>query len=277
MTGTRSGSSRAAHAFARGAHGVDFVLVEPSHPGNIGAAARALRTMGFARLTVVAPRLPGAVRDPRARALASGAFSVLDAARTVDSLPAALEGARLTIAVSAAGREFAASPASPRTIAPMVLHQVRSHAAYTGPAPVALVFGTERTGLSIAQAQLCQLMCAIPADPDYSSLNLAQAVQVLAYELRQAWLQEPPDALETVDAGASPASQEAADPLATNAQLEGLYAHLQSSLEGIGFLDPAAPKRLMPRLRRLLNRAAPTTKEVDILRGICTRMDRLRP
>ncbi len=240
----------------------EFVLVRPSHPGNVGAAARALRVMGFGRLTLVEPRHPDVARHPEALAFASGAQDVLASCRVVDSLDAALAGVTLAVAVSAAGREFAPTAQLPEVIA----QRCRSELAADGSAAVALVFGTERTGLLIGEALHCQALCSIPGSPDYCSLNLAQAVQVLAYAMRREL---------TADQVPAPAAREQAGAAyATNAQVEALFVHLETALIEIGFLDPRHPKKLMPRLRRLFSRTRLEVAEVDLLRGVCTQIER---
>ncbi|MEZ5739289.1 MAG: RNA methyltransferase [Burkholderiaceae bacterium] len=259
--------------FSRHDRLVRFVLVEPSHPGNVGAAARAMAVMGFSRLCLVAPKVAGAAFHGEARALASGANHVLVASETVGSFEAAVAEARLVIGFSAGGREFAAEPVTPESMAASVLRCLDENADGDGAraAPVALVFGTERTGLPIALAQKCHLLCRIPANPAYSSLNLAQALQVIAYVLRQAINAAPAAALPVPRADQAPVRRD--DRAATHAQLEGLHAHLESVLIEIGFLDPDKPRRLMPRLRRLFTRSGLSLKEVDILRGICARIE----
>lgn len=248
---------------------VDFILVEPSHPGNVGAAARAIRVMGFSRLVVVAPPDREVLRHPQAIALASGADDVLAAARCLDSLEAALADTTLALGLSASGREFGPAPVPPRPACAELVRELQASAR----ARVALVFGTERTGLSIGQLQLCQRLCAIPGAGDYRSLNLAQAVQVMAFVMSEAI------GAATVDAGAwlssprrAPGTPEG-EP-ASGAQVEAMYAHLERALVGIGFLDPAHPKKLMPRLRRLFSRTRLGVEEVDLLRGICTKIER---
>jgi tRNA/rRNA methyltransferase len=247
---------------------IRVVLVEPSHPGNIGSVARAMKTMGLTRLVVVAPREPGFARVPEAVAFASGAHDLMEAAVVVDTLEQALAGTVLQMATASMPREFAAQPLDPDTASLQMLDQLRLAAD-----PVALVFGTERVGLSMAQAQLCSHFASIPTALGCDSLNLAQAVQVFAWSLRRA-------ALQAVDSDAQPSSLvRRAQPTgrsdsdyATHDQVEGLYAHLESALIAIGFLDPAEPKRLMPRLRNLFGRTRLQRQEVDILRGVCTRM-----
>lgn len=247
-------------SFQDAAGRIEFVLVSPSHPGNVGAAARALRVMGFRRLTLVAPRYPDMAQHPEALAFASGAQDVLASCRVVGSLDEALANATLAVAISAAGREFAPEAQLPEDIAERCRHEL----AADDKAAVVLVFGTERTGLLIGEALRCQALCSIPGAADYGSLNLAQAVQVLAYTLRRALVDAPV---------AQPKRSEGAA-YATNEQVQALFVHLESSLIEIGFLDPRHPKKLMPRLRRLFSRTRLEVAEVDLLRGICTQIER---
>jgi len=228
------------------------VLVHTSHPGNIGAAARAMLTMGLERLVLVAPRR---FPDPEADARASGATAVLAGAQVVESLDAALSGAALTIGLSARPREFAGQVLSVRAAAE------RAVAGATH-GDVALVFGTEMSGLSNDELARCAVVASIPANPGYASLNLAAAVQVAAYELRVAAGQD----------GVWAARRFAP---ATHDEIEGLHAHAAHTLAAMRFLDPAMPKRLMPRLRRLFARAGLEREEVNILRGVLARIDEL--
>ena len=259
---------------------VAFVLVGTSHAGNVGAAARAMRTMGLADLRLVAPRFDDVAQRPEARAFASGATAVLDAARRFDTLAEAIGDAALAIAVSAEPREFGPEPAPPETCAAdaiAVLDAAPSHR-------VAFVFGAERTGLSIAEVQACGALVGIPASPSYASLNLAQAIQVVAYCVRRAALDATARARAGDDAvhegadheGARRERTEAPDGarLADQRAVHGLLEHLERALLAIGFLDPAHPKKLMPRMRRLLLRARLRPEEVDLLRGVCKRMER---
>ncbi|WP_213296119.1 RNA methyltransferase [Paraburkholderia sacchari] len=232
-----------------------FVLVEPSHPGNVGAAARALKTMGFSRLVLVAPRVPQVHCDPEAVAMASGADDVLAAAHIVPTLADALAGVQWSMALTARTREYGPPPGAPRQAAQDARRQV-AHG------DIALVFGNERTGLSNDDVERCSALAHIPANPAYSSLNLAQAVQVLAYELRLAYLGEgePPMVL--------PGGPSAGTPLATSDDIERMYVHLENALIALDFLDPANPKKLMSRLRRLFARSGLEREEVNIVRGI---------
>lgn len=233
---------------------VRFVLVAPSHPGNIGAAARAIRTMGFRQLAVVAPREPAFRDHPEALAFATHAAGVLQAAATHETLAQALAGVRLSFAMTGYGREFGPPLIDLRQAA------ARSHAHLRSePGDVAFVFGSERNGLLNVDVERCSACCAIAADAQAASLNLAQAVQVAAYETRLAL------AGGAIDPQLTPFAPE---PPASHQHIEGMLAHLEQALVAIGYLDPAQPGRLMSRLRRLLARAQPSDSEVDILRGI---------
>lgn len=225
---------------------IRIVLCQTSHPGNIGAAARAMKTMGLSRLVLVKPK---SFPHAEAVAMASGATDVLDQAIVCDSLSEALHGTTLAIGMSARRRELSHELVSAR-------EGVQRAIAVGHHSPVALVFGTEMSGLSNAELDHCQLLAMIPANPEYSSLNLAAAVQVLSYELRMAALDNP-----------QPTSNEPT-PLAASEEIERFYTHLEQTLVEIGFLNPDQPKRLMQRLRRLYGRAALEKEEVNILRGI---------
>jgi tRNA/rRNA methyltransferase len=224
---------------------VRVVLSHTSHPGNIGAAARAMKTMGLHDLRLVQPKQ---FPDPAAVAMSSGATDVLDAAVVTDDLAAALTGAALVVGCTARRRDLSHTMLSAREMAPLLLAQAAN-------APVALVFGTEMSGLTNAELDQCQMLVHIPASPDYSSLNLASAVQILSYELRCA---VPELAMP------APAQQE----LARHDDLELFYKELEQTLVAIGFLNLAAPRRLMTRLRRLFSRALLEKEELNILMGI---------
>jgi tRNA/rRNA methyltransferase len=231
-----------------------FVLVETSHPGNIGAAARAMKTMGFGELVLVNPRFPDALTQDEAIAFASGAQDVLSGARIVGSIDEALAGCNFAAALSARLREFSPPVVAPRALAAQLVTD--------GGLTAALVFGNERYGLPNAAVEKCNVLINIPANPDYSSLNLAQAVQLLAYECR-------------VAAGGDVASTSAIGfqgDAASIEQIEGMYAHLEQALVAVEFLDPAQPKKLMPRIKRLFSRTQLETEEVNILRGIANQI-----
>lgn len=227
-----------------------FVLVGTSHPGNIGAAARAMKTMGFSQLILVNPRFADAAAHEEAIAFASGAQDILSAARVVGSIEEALDGCNFAAALTARLREFSPPVTGPRSLAAQL-------SADSG-LSAALVFGNERYGLPNEVVEKCNVLINIPANPDYSSLNLAQAVQVLAYECRLAAIG---DTLPTTAIGFQGEA-------ASVAQIDGMYAHLEQALVAIDFLDPDNPKKLMPRLKRLFSRTQLETEEVNILRGI---------
>lgn len=234
---------------------IRFVLVEPDHPGNIGGAARALKNMGFTDLALVRPkRFP----DPQATWRAAAAVDVLEAARVFDNLDEAIADRVLVAGTSARRRSV---PWPTRTAAEFA-EQV---AAEPPGQPVAVLFGREVSGLTNDELRLCHLRVAIPADAGYTSLNLAMAVQILAYELRKA-----------MDAAAPPAEEEADwdRPLANAAQMAALYAHIERVLVGIDFLDLKAPRQAMTRLKRLFARVRPDATEVAMFRGVLTHVER---
>ncbi|WP_372700445.1 RNA methyltransferase [Castellaniella sp.] len=244
---------------------VRFIMVRPSHPGNIGSAARALKTMGFGSLHLVAPRDPAAAHHPEAIALASGAGDLLETARIHATLAEALAPATLTFALTARPRALGPQACDIREAAGLSASELaKPHRC------VALVLGTERSGLSNDEMGLCQYACHIPANPAYSSLNVAQALQLCAWELRYALLPlsgqaRLPDTHGRHDPGSDPAS---------NQQVDALLEHLERAMRATGFLDPAHPKKLLPRMRQLWIRAQPSIDEVDMLRGLCTAMIR---
>ncbi len=224
---------------------VRFVLFEPTHPGNIGAAARAIKTMGFDRLTLVNPV---GHPDPEARARASGALDVLESATVAGSLAEAVRDCGVIIGASARHRRLGIVELDPRECARQILQG-------SAGLPAAIVFGPERSGLTNEELDLCQAIVYIPANPAYSSLNLAAAVQIIAWELRCA-------------AGVSVPTPVPEAPPATVENMELFYEHLQRVLLASDFLDPANPRNLMRRLRRLFNRARLDRNELNILRGI---------
>jgi TrmH family RNA methyltransferase len=232
---------------------VRVVLVAPTHPGNIGASARAMLTMGLARLWLVAPaRFPHA--DAVARA--SGADAVLAAAQVVPTLDAALDGVACAIGYTARAREFAGDVRSARDAAGLAVASARAGH------EVALVFGTEMSGLSNDDLARCTAAATIPTNPAFGSLNLAAAVQVAAYEVRVAALGD--------DVWRAPRFAPA-----TRDAIESLHAHAERTFVALRFLHPQMPKRLMPRLRRLFARAGLEREEVNILRGVLARIDQL--
>jgi tRNA/rRNA methyltransferase len=233
---------------------IRIVLCATSHPGNIGGAARAMRTMGLSRLVLVDPlRFP----DAQADAMASGATAVLDAADVVPTLDEALAGAVLAIGYSARPREFAGAVLPVRGAAAEALR-------YAAAGDVALVFGNEMSGLSNTELAQCQVVATIASNPEFGSLNLAAAVQVAAYEIYVA------------AHGDSVWSAPAFEP-ATHDEISQLFAHGERALVALNFFRPSQPKRLLPRLRRLFARARLEKEEGNILRGILARIEeRLR-
>lgn len=227
---------------------IRIVLCEPHHAGNIGAAARAMKTMGLARLFLVKP---DDFPSHEATRRASRASDVLNGARVCESLNEALSGVALAVACSARTRDMAVPQVDARGAAARLAEVAASQ-------PVALVLGNETFGLTTAQVNLCQLIATIPADPDYSSLNLAAAVQVFAYEVR----------LAVIGGQRANTARTDAHRLANHDELEGFYAHLERALIESGYLNPQQPKKLMQRLRRLYARAELEPEEINILRGM---------
>jgi tRNA/rRNA methyltransferase len=230
-----------------------FVLVETSHAGNVGAAARALKVMGFQDLVLVAPRWPNVTRKAEAIALASGALDVLDGTRVVATLAEALDGVSHVCATAMTPRDFGPPLAAPRA---------HFEALAADPPDIAFVFGSERFGLANDDVYKAHVCLSIPTAPGYGSLNLAQAVQLIAYDWRQA--------LGGFDVQPRTAAATRADAQA----VQGVLDHWQRVLVEIGYLDPEAPKKLMPRLNQLANRAQLTAEEVHILRGIARAIGR---
>jgi len=225
---------------------IRIVLSHTTHPGNIGAAARAMKTMGLRQLYLINPRhFP----DPQAEAMAAGADDVLHNAVVCTSIDEALQGVAFTVAMTARLRDISIEVQTPREAMPQVLQQAATQ-------PVALLFGTEMSGLTNEEMGKAQLGVNIPANPEFSSLNIAAAVQVMAYELSVAAQNFVPGFQEV-----QPAPYE---------RVEGLYAHLERTLFEIGFFTTQNPARLMQRLRRLFARARLEEEEINILRGILT-------
>jgi tRNA (cytidine32/uridine32-2'-O)-methyltransferase len=235
---------------------IRFVLVRTSHPGNIGSAARAIRTMGFERLELVTPaRFP----DTEANALAAGADEVLANAGIHDALIDSLDGSSLALGLSARRRGVNLPEISPREAAAQVL------AAAARGEQVALVFGNERTGLENEELARCHAMVRIPSVDDFSSLNLSQAVQVMAYELRVAMLGD--------DAPVSVPVRD--EPPADATQMEQFYVHLAQMLDDIEFHKGREPTTIMLRLRKLFQRAQPDERELRVLHGILADAQRM--
>ncbi|MED5620061.1 RNA methyltransferase [Ideonella sp. BN130291] len=228
-----------------------FILLNTSHPGNVGSVARAMKVMGFSDLVLVKPRFDDVLSREETVAMASGAADILVRARIVDTLAQALEGVSYACATAMTPRDFGPPTFAPRELFAQLVRQ---------PQRVAFVFGSERFGMSNDEVYACHACLSIPTHPDYGSLNLAQAVQLIAYDWRQAL-------------GGFAVAPRTVDPaLADGTAIAGLLDHWQQVLVDIGFLDPNAPKKLMPRLQQLLNRAQLQDTEVHILRGIARAM-----
>ena len=247
-----------------------FVLIETSHAGNVGAAARALKTMGFDDLVLVRPRWANVLRKEETIQRASGALDVLNKARIVDTLDEALQDMSHLCATAMTPRDFGPPTRSPRAHFEMLVKKELPALVQQGLEPdfmhktesgIALLFGCERFGMSNDDVYRCDVALSIPSNPQFGSLNLGSAIQLIAYEWRQALGGFP-----VLDPHNS--SSERADAQ----QLAGMLAHWQQALEHLGFLDPAVPKKLMPRLNQLFNRAQLTQQEIQLLRGIAKTM-----
>jgi tRNA/rRNA methyltransferase len=224
-----------------------FILMHTSHPGNVGSAARAMKVMGFSDLVLVQPRFADVLSREETVAMASGAADILVRARIVASLDDALDGIDCLCATAMTPRDFGPPTHAPRELLPQLAAQGRR---------VGFLFGSERYGLANEDVYRCHACLSIPTDPAYGSLNLAQAMQLIAYDWRQAL------------GGFSVAARTAPVQRADAAAVQGVLDHWAEVLVQIDFLDPAAPRKLMPRLQQTLNRAQLTPEEVHILRGI---------
>lgn len=235
---------------------VRIVLVETSHTGNMGSVARAMKTMGLTNLWLVNPLVKP---DSQAIALAAGASDVIGDAKIVDTLDEALAGCSLVVGTSARSRTLPWPMLDPRECGLKSISEAKQ-------APVAIVFGRERVGLTNEELQKCHYHVAIQANPEYSSLNLAMAVQILAYEVRIAWLAMQDEGKETAvveDLTQYPSADD----------LERFYVHLEQVLLKTGFIRTSHPGQIMSKLRRLYNRARPETQELNILRGMLSSID----
>ena len=257
-----------------------FILINTSHAGNVGAAARAMKTMGFDNLVLVAPRWANVLRREETIQRASGALDVLDRCRIVDTLDDALDGMTHLCATAMTPRDFGPPTVTPREHFKMLSKQELPRQEIPGPqtdltqnlipkpisepikqAGVGFLFGCERFGMRNEDVYRCHAALSIPSNPQFGSLNLAAAIQVVAYEWRLA-LGGFVQTESPLAAGVLPST------LADAAQVTGMLAHLEQALVALEFLDPAAPKKLMPRLNGLFNRAQVTQEEIHILRGI---------
>jgi tRNA/rRNA methyltransferase len=249
-----------------------FVLIHTSHAGNVGAAARAMKVMGFDELVLVAPRWANVLRKEETIQRASGALDVLDKARIVATLDEALEGMTHLCATAMTPRDF-----GPPTVAPRehFAGLVQSATPETGSQGVAFLFGSERFGMSNEDVYRCHACLSIPTNPQFGSLNLGAALQVIAYEWRLALggfaSSVRPEPVEGLPASTGSA-RTGKVLLADAQQVAGMLSHWEQALTDIGFLDPAAPKKLMPRLNQMFNRAELTPEEIHILRGVAKAM-----
>jgi len=262
-----------------------FILINTSHAGNVGAAARAMKTMGFGDLVLVAPRWANVLRREETIQRASGALDVLEKCRIVETLDDALDGMTHLCATAMTPRDFGPPTVTPREHFKMLLNQellthspqgleaknLAKNSAFSGESTlegtqqgIAFLFGSERFGMRNEDVYRCHACLSIPSNPAFGSLNLGAALQVIAYEWRLAL------GGYAVQAATQPAT------LADAAQVAGMLSHLEQSLVALGFLDPAAPKKLMPRLNALFNRAHVTQEEIHILRGIAKSILQLR-
>ena len=263
-----------------------FILIQTSHAGNVGAAARALKTMGFDDLVLVAPRWPNVLRREETIQRASGALDVLHNARIVATLDEALDGMSHLCATAMTPRDFGPPTSAPRAHFESLLKRERlaltvqgleaknteisalgDGAATSAETGVAFLFGCERFGMANEDVYRCHVALQIPTNPGFGSLNLAAAIQVIAYEWRQALGGFAPSEATAVAPAPAPTVVRA-----DAAQVAGMLAHWEQALVQIGFLDPAAPKKLMPRLNQLFNRAQLQTEEIHILRGVAKAM-----
>ena len=240
-----------------------FILIHTSHAGNVGATARAMKTMGFDDLVLVAPRWPNVLRREETIQRASGALDVLTNARIVQTLDEALDGMAHLCATAMTPRDFGPPTRAPRAHFAELLSKKELEMTVERakkPDSVAFLFGCERFGMQNEDVYRCHAALSIPTDPAFGSLNLAAAVQLIAYDWREALggfgIQAAPEAPRLADAAA----------------VSGMLRHWEEALTGIGFLDPASPKKLMPRLNQLFNRARLSPEEIHILRGVAKAM-----
>jgi tRNA/rRNA methyltransferase len=249
-----------------------FVLINTSHAGNVGATARAMKVMGFDDLVLVAPRWANVLRREETIQRASGALDVLEKCRIVDTLDEALDGMTHLCATAMTPRDFGPPTRTPREHFDLLLKKERpADESQASPADLsggmAFLFGSERFGMANEDVYRCHVCLQIPTNPQFGSLNIGAAVQVIAYDWRLAlgcFADTPQPRVGEGGAG----NGQAADAR----QVAGMLAHWEEALVAIGFLDPAAPKKLMPRLNQLFNRAAVTQEEIHILRGVAKAM-----
>ena len=235
---------------------IRIVLIQTFHPGNIGSAARAMKTMGLTNLWLVNPK---AFPHEDATAMSAGATDVLDQARVVGSLEEAIADCSLVVGTSARDRTFSLPPLLPETCGEKLVQESKV-------GPVALIFGRERMGLHNDEIQQCHFQVNIPANPEYPVLNIASAIQILCYEM-----------FRSLERQNAPVVTDADDDYPLVDDLNQFYAHLESSLTHVGFLKPQHQGQTMPRFQRLFRRARLEKKELQLLRGMLSRIDKLQP
>lgn len=236
-----------------------FILINTSHAGNVGGTARAMKVMGFSDLVLVAPRWANVLNREETIQRASGALDVLKNARVVDTLDEALDGMTHVCATAMTPRDFGPPTVTPREHFAALTAPAAESAAQR-PESVAFLFGSERFGMQNEDVYRCHACLSIPTDPKFGSLNLAAAVQLIAYDWREAL------------GGFAVQSATQQPRLADAAEVAGMLGHWEQALAEIGFLDPQAPKKLMPRLNQMFNRAQLSTEEIHILRGVAKAM-----
>jgi tRNA/rRNA methyltransferase len=245
-----------------------FILINTSHAGNVGAAARAMKTMGFDDLVLVAPRWPNVLRREETIQRASGALDVLDKCRIVDTLDEALDGISHLCATAMTPRDFGPPTTTPRQHFEALTRKELALQDEHRQSGMGFLFGSERFGMRNEDVYRCHICLSIPSNPSFGSLNIGAALQVIAYEWRLALGGFPSMPASAPSMQELPTSGAITRTLADAGQVAGMLGHLEESLVALGFLDPAAPKKLMPRLNALFNRAQVTQEEVHILRGI---------
>lgn len=260
-----------------------FILIETSHAGNVGAVARAMKVMGFHDLVLVRPRWANVLRREETIQRASGALDILKSAQIVDSLDQALLGMTHLCATAMTARDFGPPTRSPRAHLAAFMQEVNERIDTNGVAQkgIAFLFGSERFGMTNEDVYRCNVALQIPSNPDFGSLNIAAAVQLIAYEWRLClggFVNSPPCQIDRQNCPPNQATTQCdtdAEVLADAQHIGGLLSHWQTALEAVGFLDPQAPKKLMPRLNQLFNRARMTVEEVHIFRGVAKAMIRV--
>lgn len=259
MTNKISTQTHNTNAFNR----VHFIMVSPSHPGNVGSAARAIKTMGFNQLHLVAPSNPDILQHTDAHALASGAQDILAKTKIHASLKDAIANTSLAFGLTARPRALSTPACDIRQAANFAKNELQNTHG-----EIAFILGTERFGLSNHELDLCQYTCHIPANPEYSSLNVSQALQLAAWEMRYALF-------SLTDMDFMPHTNGQPDPgnePADNSKINAMLDHLEQAMIAVNFLDPKHPKKLMPRLHHMFNRNHLSQDEVAILRGLCSAM-----